>query len=467
VGGARAACAAAGAAVRGAVAALLFLALGASAHAASFVGSFRLPASAEPVQLSLELSGGRATVALGPGHAGRAVVRAASNGTRVRFVVPGGVAFDGRVQGDRLAGAVSQGRLRGTFALAPGTAPALSALGLYRSTAGDGIAVVQAQGLPTWLVELPSGDVHGLSPGLTTVGRRIGDTSGDGAIAVTPSSIAWHGIRYRRVPLRQREVRVGAIAATLTLPPGRGPFAAVVMTHGSGPQGRDEFQVFAAYCELLGIAVLADDKRGIGQSGGAYPGERATPHALDVLARDADAEVRYLRSLPEIDRARIGLVGDSQAGWVIALAAARDAAVRFAIPLVGPTVSVDQTDLWGALAGQGETQPSASRTALVAEMHMSTPGGFDPGSALAHLRIPVHWVFADDDRNVPTELCIERLEQLRAGGHDFTWSVVHATHTLFELDGGLNSAIPRSRGFARELFPSMGAFLRRIGAATR
>jgi dienelactone hydrolase len=452
--------------VRLALVVLVVIAAAPAAHAATFVGSYRLPASAEPVRLSLELSAGRATVALGPGHAGRAVVRLVSKGARVRFVVPGGVAFDGRLRGGRLAGTVTQGRLRGTFALAPGRAPALDALGLYRSASGGGVAIVQARDLPTWLVELPSGDIHGLSPALTTAGRRLGETSGDGAIAITPTSIVWRGTRYRRVALRQREVRVGALAATLTLPPGRGPFAAVVMTHGSGPQGRDEFQVFAAYCELLGIAVLADDKRGIGQSGGAYPGERATPSALDVLARDADAEVRYLRTLPEIDRARIGLVGDSQAGWVIALAAARDAAVRFAVPLAGPTVSVDQTDLWGTLAGQGETQPSASRAALVEQVRTSEPGGFDPGASLARLRIPVHWVFADDDRNVPTELCIERLEQLEPG-HDFTWTVVHSTHTLLELDGGLNSAIPRSRGFARELFPSMGAFLRRIGAASR
>ncbi|HST18209.1 MAG TPA: alpha/beta hydrolase [Gaiellaceae bacterium] len=450
--------------MRPALVALLFLAGAPAAQAASFVGSFRLPASAEPVQVSLALSAGRATVALGPGHAGRTVVHTTSNGTRVRFVVPGGIAFDGRLRGGRLAGTVTQGRLRGTFALAPGRAAALDALGLYRSASGDAVAIVQAQGLPTWLVELPSGDVHGLSPGLTTAGRRLGETSGDGSIAVTSTAIAWHGIRYVRVALRQREIRIGALAATLTLPPGRGPFAAVVMTHGSGPQARDEFQVFAAYCELLGIAVLADDKRGVGQSGGAYPGERATPHALDVLARDADAEVRYLRALPEIDRARVGLVGDSQASWVIALAAARDAAIRFAIPLAGPTVSVDQTDLWGALAGRGETQPSGSRASLVAQVRANGPGGFDPGASLARLHIPVHWVFADDDRNVPTELCIERLEQFRSG-HDFTWTVVHATHTLFELDGGLNSAIPRSRGFARDLFPSMGAFLRRIGAA--
>jgi len=448
--------------MRVAVVALLFFTGGASADAASFVGTFRLPASAEPVQLSLKVSAGRAAVALGPGHAGRTVVRTTSNGPRLRFVVPGGVAFDGRLRDGRLAGTVTQGRLRGTFEVAPGSAPAVDALGLYRSPAGDAVAIVQAQGLPTWLVELPSGDVHGLNRSLTTVGRRLGETSGAGAIAVAATSLAWHGTHYRRVPLRQREVRVGALAATLTLPPGRGPFAAVVMAHGSGPQGRDEFQVFAAYCELLGIAVLADDKRGVGQSGGVYPGERASPRTLDVLAQDARAEVRYLRSLPEIDPARVGLLGDSQAGWVIALAAARDAAVRFAVPLAGPTVSVDQTDLWGALAGRGETQPSSSRATLVAQMRLSTPAGFDPGPSLARLRIPVHWVFADDDRNVPTELCVERLEQLSAD-HDFTWTVVHATHTLLELDNGLNSGIPRSRGFAHDLFSSIGAFLRRIG----
>jgi len=66
--------------------------------------------------------------------------------------------------------------------------------------------------------------------------------------------------------------------------------------------------------------VLADDKRGVGQSTGAYPGERASAATLDVLARDAQREVRYLASQPKIDGSRVGLLGDSQAGWIIALA---------------------------------------------------------------------------------------------------------------------------------------------------
>ena len=78
------------------------------------------------------------------------------------------------------------------------------------------------------------------------------------------------------------------------------------MSHGSGSNARDEFQVFAAVCELLGIAVIADDKRGIGQSQGRYPGERATPRTIDTLARDAQAEARFLATLPQIDHAGSG-----------------------------------------------------------------------------------------------------------------------------------------------------------------
>jgi dienelactone hydrolase len=295
------------------------------------------------------------------------------------------------------------------------------------------------------------------------VGARLGATSGDGMLRVQPGSLTWTrasgATRYARVALRQREVRVGPIAATLTLPPGRGPFPAVVMAHGSGPNARDEFQVFAAVCELLGIAVIADDKRGIGQSGGRYPGERAAPQTIDVLARDAQAEARYLARLPEIDPKRVGIMGDSQAGWIIALAAAREPAIRWAVPLVGPTVTVDESDAWGTLAGKGEGPPSGTTAEMLAQVRAQGPGGFDPVPLLRRLTIPAFWVFTDDDRNVPTQLCIERLEQLRPG-HDFSWTVVHATHSLFDLPGGLNSALPRTRGFAVGLWSRVGGWPR-------
>jgi hypothetical protein len=96
---------------------------------------------------------------------------------------------------------------------------------------------------------------------------------------------------------------------------------------------------------------------------------------------------------------------------------------------------------------------------MTAQVRSAGRSGFDPEASMRKLTIPVHWIFADDDRNIPTQLCIERLHGLQAG-HDFTWSTVHATHTLLDLPSGLNADIARSRGFASTLYPEIGRFLR-------
>jgi len=431
---------------------------GGTAATGSWVGTVRLPAASDPVEISVQLRGSNAVVAMGYGHPARTVVAASTGGLRVRFVLPANVVFEGTTSGATLAGRVTQGAVRGTFRLRRSASRVLPLFGLYRSAAGAAVAVVRATGFPPWLVELPSGRVHGIGPALT-VGSLLGETSGDGAITVDAAGIAWDGTHYDRVALRQREVRIGANAATLTLPPGDGPFPAAVMVHGSGPTTREEFQVFTAYCALLGIAVLADDKRGVGQSAGTYPGERATPATVDVLARDAQAEVRYVASLRQIDRTRLGLFGDSQAGWIIALAAARERAVRWAVPLVGPTVTAGETDTWGALAGKSQSPPSGTRPAMLAQVRTLGPNGFDPRPHLGKLEIPVFWVYGDDDRNVPTELCVDALQSLKQG-HDFTWTVLPMTHALLVLPTGLTSSLARSPGFAPGLYPAIGAWLR-------
>jgi pimeloyl-ACP methyl ester carboxylesterase len=427
-------------------------------------GTYSLPTSAAAVAMTVQIQGRTGTVSLGPGHAGATAVTVVVRGTHIRFTFPGmpqDVVFEGSVRRSRIQGTVRQGAVRGAFALHRGLTRILPLLGLYRAPDGTAVAVNKADGLAPWLVELPSGATHGIGPSLT-VGDKLGDTSGNGSIAVEAGGIAWNGTHYARVALRQREIRVGANAATLTLPAGRGSFPAVAMVHGSGPQMRDEFQTFAAYCELLGIAVLADDKRGVGQSGGAYPGERATDATVDVLAKDAQAEARFLTGLSQIDPKRIGLLGDSQAGWVIALAASREPAVRWAVPVVGPTVSVDETDLWAELAGKGASPPSGSEESMLARVRAQGAGGFDPRPSLRKLSIPAFWIFGDDDRNVPTKLCLEALQQLRAG-HDFSWVVLPMTHTPIELPTGLFASLPRSRGFVPGFFPALGDWLRGHG----
>lgn len=419
----------------------------------AWTGTYALPATASPVAIVVELDRRPATVSLGPGHAYAQHITAVVSGTRVRFTIHDNVVFDGTVKRGRLSGTVRQGRLRGTFSLRPGLDRIVALLGEYRGAKEDA-AVLEADGLPPFLLELPSGETHGIGRGLT-VGRRLGDTSGDGSIAVDATGFTWNGTHYARASLRQREVRIGADAATLTLPPGASPFPAAVMVHGSGQRTRDEFDVFTAYLALHGIAVLADDKRGVGESGGTFPGDAA---GFDVLARDAQAEVRYLATLPQIDRTRIGLFGDSQAGWIAPLAAAREPLVHWLILNSGPTTTVGESDYWGQLAGESEAPPSGTRAAMLARVRQSGRSGFDPMPYLRKLSIPGLWLFGSDDRNIPTELCLERLHSLK-DNHDYSTVVLPTTHTPLMLPTGLLSSLPQSPGFDPRLFPAIGHWL--------
>jgi hypothetical protein len=134
------------------------------------------------------------------------------------------------------------------------------------------------------------------------------------------------------------------IAATLTLPQGKGPFPAVLLICGSGPHDRDEtllghkpFWVLADALTRRGIAVLRADKRGIGKSTGNY----ATATTADFAA-DAEAGIDYLLTRPEVDAHRIGLLGHSEGGIIAPMVAATDSRVDFIVMLAGSGVPGDQ-----------------------------------------------------------------------------------------------------------------------------
>ena len=83
-----------------------------------------------------------------------------------------------------------------------------------------------------------------------------------------------------------------------------------------------------------GIAALAYDKRGVGESGGDF---RKVPFM--ELCDDGLGAIMYLKSRNEIDAKRIGVWGLSQGGWLGPLAASRSADVAFVIAVSGPGVS--------------------------------------------------------------------------------------------------------------------------------
>src|SRR5262249_22818654 len=148
----------------------------------------------------------------------------------------------------------------------------------------------------------------------------------------------------------------------------------------------------APYFASLGFAVLAYDKRGVGQSGGTYPGNLATDAAIDVLAQDAQAAARFLAAQPEVDPAKVGLAGASQAGWIMPLAASREPAIRFLVLLVSPTRTVGETDLYHQLTGGGVARPTRPLADIDAQVAQAGPSGFDPMPSIRALRIPALWI---------------------------------------------------------------------------
>lgn len=123
----------------------------------------------------------------------------------------------------------------------------------------------------------------------------------------------------------------------LTMPVGDGPFTAIILLTGSGPQDRNEsiaghkpFLVLSDHLTRQGFAVLRTDDRGVGKSSGDY-GQAA----LSDFAADAAAAYAWLSARSEIDGRRIGFLGHSEGGYT-APAAARRVPARFMILLAGP-----------------------------------------------------------------------------------------------------------------------------------
>jgi dienelactone hydrolase len=136
-------------------------------------------------------------------------------------------------------------------------------------------------------------------------------------------------------------VQVGdapALPGMLTVPKGPGPFAALVLVHGSGPNDEDEsvggvrvFRDLAYGLASRGVAVLRYVKR-----------TRVAPAGVvtqkEEVIDGAHAAIDLLRRTPEIDAKRIYLLGHSQGGYLAPRIAAGDpGGLAGIVILAGPT----------------------------------------------------------------------------------------------------------------------------------
>ncbi len=208
---------------------------------------------------------------------------------------------------------------------------------------------------------------------------------------------------YREIDLLVENRAAGAtLACTLTEPQGEGPFGAVVMATGSGPQDRDEalmghrpFFVLSDAITRAGVAVLRCDDRGVAKSTGTY----GTATTLDFVD-DTLAEVAALRTRPEITRAHVGIVGHSEGGEIAAIAAAKSKDVAFIVMLAGPAVPGDVTlDLqrgWAEKAAGATDQAVADSKAHWDQAFVILKSNKETGVAERELRALYNGLPADD-----------------------------------------------------------------------
>lgn len=243
-----------------------------------------------------------------------------------------------------------------------------------------------------------------------------------------------------QVSVTPRDGEAFELAGTLAIPRGgEPPYAAAVTITGSGGQDRDEslwplvqgyrpFRQIAERLALEGIATLRVDDRGVGASGG----DAARATTAD-LADDVRAEVEWLRARPEIDAARVVLIGHSEGGVIGPMLAATDRDIAAIVVMAGtakPGVDVlrDQI-LWplGKAEGLTPDEKAALRDAQLEQLRNDSLGGsawlrwfrtYDPLPTAREVEQPVLILHGELDRQVTVGQADTLAQAMREGGNE-------------------------------------------------
>jgi len=148
-----------------------------------------------------------------------------------------------------------------------------------------------------------------------------------------PGEAPWKPADYvKQGSFKERDVTIGdapwKLQGTLTVPNGSGPFPAVVMVHGYGPNDRDEsvsgtkmFRDLAYGLASRGIASLRYEKRTR-----TYTAKMAgmSYTADDEVIEDAVKAIAVLRGQPEVNGAKIFAIGHDFGGYLLPRVAEED-----------------------------------------------------------------------------------------------------------------------------------------------
>jgi dipeptidyl aminopeptidase/acylaminoacyl peptidase len=254
------------------------------------------------------------------------------------------------------------------------------------------------------------------------------------------------------------------LAGTLTMPASRtGRVAAVVTVTGSGGQDRDgnqpgmrDYQPFREIADTLGrrgIAVLRLDDRGMG---GSDLGPLTATTA--DFADDIRAAIAWLSARPEIDPARIAIVGHSEGGIIAPMIAAADPSLAGIVIMAGSAspgrVIVKQqqeyaVDSMVRLTGAARAAALAQSARATDSLAASMPWfrffmEYDPTPAARNVSVPTLILHGDLDYQVPVADAQRLAAAMQDGGNTrVSLRTFPRTNHLFTDDAGVGLVYAR------------------------
>ena len=182
----------------------------------------------------------------------------------------------------------------------------------------------------------------------------------------------------------------------LTLPDGAGPFPAVLLVHGSGPQDRDEavgpnrpFRDLAVGLADLGVASLRYDKRTFAHGKRLADALQGRLSVEEEVIRDALCAAALLRAEPLIRPDRVYLLGHSMGGMLAPRIDAEGGAFAGLIFWAGTPRTLDALILEqneASLAAMPPEQRAAAAQAMEEARREATAAAYEVETAQAQQR---------------------------------------------------------------------------------
>jgi uncharacterized protein len=218
--------------------------------------------------------------------------------------------------------------------------------------------------------------------------------------------------------------------------------------------------------------VLRADDRGVGKSGGNFAAATTADFAVDT-----EAGVAYLKTRPEIDPRKIGLVGHSEGAVIAPMVAARNPDIAFIVMMAGTGVPGDEilaeqslliSEANGMSRQAAENNAAREREILALVKHENDPSalektlrgklagmpaaqmgaqlrqinspwfryfiGYDPASALRKVTCPVLAINGEKDLQVSPKQNLPAIRKAleAAGNRDFEIDELPGLNHLFQ-----------------------------------